>query len=164
MLRFEPEVLPAGVRDLQSQLGERAFVIQRLRKFHGTPYQLSTAYVPESVGRQMRRNSLGSTSIITVLDRIGPKTVSSDHTMSAVAADDIASRALGYRSATAAAHARGIQRLQGPHPRRLRKSVTTRSPECARRARTRSGAKRAQPVAAASQRDRIRQTLISCEA
>jgi GntR family transcriptional regulator len=95
VLRFEPEVLPAGVRDLQSQLGERAFVIQRLRKFHGIPYQLSTAYVPESVGRQMRRNSLGKTSIISVLDRIGPKTVSSDHTMSAVAADDIASRALG---------------------------------------------------------------------
>jgi GntR family transcriptional regulator len=95
VLRFEPEVLPAGVRELQSRLGERAFVIQRLRKFHGTPYQLSTVYVPESVGRQMRRNSLGSTSIITVLDRIGPKTVSSDHTMSAVAADDIASSALG---------------------------------------------------------------------
>jgi GntR family transcriptional regulator len=95
VLRFEPEVLPAGARAPHSQLGERAFVIQRVRKFHGTPYQLSTAYVPESVGRQMRRNSLGSTSIITALDRIGPKTVSSDHTMSAVAADDIASRALG---------------------------------------------------------------------
>jgi GntR family transcriptional regulator len=94
VLRFEPEVLPAGARDLHSQLGERAFVIQRVRKFHGTPYQLSTAYVPESVGRQMRRNSLGSTSIITALDRIGPKTVSSNHTMSAVAADDVASRAL----------------------------------------------------------------------
>lgn len=95
VLRFEPEVLPAGVRDLQSRLGERAFVIQRLRKLHGTPYQLSTAYVPESVGRQMRRNSLGSRSIITVLDRMGPKTVSADQTFSAVAADDIASRALG---------------------------------------------------------------------
>lgn len=95
VLRFEPETLSAGARDLQSQLGERAFVIQRLRKFQGTPYQLSTAYVPESVGRQMRRSSLGSTSIITALDRIGPKTVSADHTMSAVAADDIASRALG---------------------------------------------------------------------
>ena len=95
VLRFGPETHSAGGRDLQSQLGERAFVIQRLRKFQGTPYQLSTAYVPESIGRQMRRGSLGSTSIITALDRIGPKTVSADHTMSAVAADDIASRALG---------------------------------------------------------------------
>ena len=95
VLRFEPEALPAGARDLQSHLGEHAFVIQSLHKYHGTPYQISTAYVPESVGRQMRRNSLGSTSIITVLDRMGQKTVSSEHTMSAVAADDIASRALG---------------------------------------------------------------------
>jgi GntR family transcriptional regulator len=95
VLRFEPEALPAGARNLQSHLGEHAFVIQRLHKYHGTPYQLSTAYVPESVGRQIRRNSLGSTSIITVLDRMGQKTVSSEHTMSAVAADDIASRALG---------------------------------------------------------------------
>jgi GntR family transcriptional regulator len=94
VLRFAPEAMPAGARELQSQLGERAFVIQRLRKYQGTPYQLSTAYVPESVGRQMSRNSLGRTSIITALDRIGPKTVSAEHTMSAVAADDVASREL----------------------------------------------------------------------
>jgi GntR family transcriptional regulator len=95
VLKFEPEDVPAGARDVQSQLGERPFVIQRLHKHQGTPYQLSTAYIPESVGRQMRRSSLGgSTSIITALDKIGPKTVSAEHTMSAAAADDIASRAL----------------------------------------------------------------------
>ena len=94
LLRFELETSPAGARDLQSQLGEPAFVIQRLRKYQGKPYQLSTAYVPESVGRQMRRNSFGSTSLITVLDRLGPKTVSAEHTMSAVAADDLAARKL----------------------------------------------------------------------
>ncbi len=94
VLRFEPEASPAGARDLHSQLGERAFVIQKLRKYQGTPYQLTTAYIPESIGRQIRRSWLGSTSIIVALDRIGPKTVSAEHTMSAVAADDIASRAL----------------------------------------------------------------------
>jgi GntR family transcriptional regulator len=94
LLRFEPETQPPGARDLQSQLGERPFVIQRLHKYLSTPYQLSTAYVPESVGRQMRRSSLGSTSIITALDKVGPKTVSVEHTMSAAAADDIASRVL----------------------------------------------------------------------
>ena len=84
VLKFEPEDVPAGARDVQSQLGERPFVIQRLHKHQGTPYQLSTAYIPESVGRQMRRSSLGgSTSIITALDKIGPKTVSAEHTMSA---------------------------------------------------------------------------------
>ncbi len=94
LLRFGPETHPVGARDLQAQLGEHAFVIQRLRKYQRKPYQLSTAYVPESVGRRLRRNSLGATSIITLLDRIGPKTVSAEHTMSAVAADDVASRAL----------------------------------------------------------------------
>ena len=94
VLRFEPEDSPGGARDLQSQLGERPFVIQRLHKYQGTPYQLSTTYVPESVGRRMRRSSLASTSIITAIDKVGPKIVSAEHTMSAVAADDIASRAL----------------------------------------------------------------------
>jgi GntR family transcriptional regulator len=94
LLRFEPETLQNGARDLQSQLGEPAFVIQRLRKYHGTPYQLSTAYVPQSIGRQIRRRSLGNTSIITMLDRFGQKTVSAEHKMTAVPADDLASRAL----------------------------------------------------------------------
>lgn len=94
VLRFEPEGNLAGPRDLQAQLRERAFVIRRLHKYQGTPYHLSTAYVPESVGRLIRRNAFDSMSIITVLDRVGPKTVSAQHTMSAVSADEVASRAL----------------------------------------------------------------------
>ncbi len=94
VLRFEPETVPEGGRGPQSRLGERAFVIQRLRKYHGTPYHLSTAYIPESVGRQLRRNALRQMSIITVLDRIGTKTVAAEHTMSAVAADSTAARKL----------------------------------------------------------------------
>src|SRR5262249_38504311 len=39
VLRFEPgDLLPPGSRGVQSQLGERPFVIQRLHKFQGTPY------------------------------------------------------------------------------------------------------------------------------
>lgn len=94
VLRFEPESVRAGARDPQSRLGPRAFVIQRIRKFRGTPYQLSTAYVPESIGRQIRRNALTRTSIVTVLDRVGPKTMATEHSVSAVPADSTAAREL----------------------------------------------------------------------
>ena len=94
VLRFEKDALPAGTYDLQSMLGDRAFVIQRLRKYRGNPYQLSTAYVPESIGRLIRRNASSRKSIITVLERMGPKTAKAQHTMSAVAAGSIAAREL----------------------------------------------------------------------
>ncbi len=100
VLKFEPDATPAGARDLQSKLGDRAFIIQRLRRYQGNPYQLSTAYVPEAVGRLIRRNAAARASIITVLDRIGAKTAKAQHTMSAVAADRVAARELAVSLGT----------------------------------------------------------------
>ena len=93
-LKVKTDVVPAILRDVQAQLGERPLVLERVRKHQGTPYQLSTTYVPESVRRHIRGNKLRQTSIVTLLDQIGLKTVKADHTMSAVAADASAARQL----------------------------------------------------------------------
>jgi GntR family transcriptional regulator len=124
LLRFEPGATAAGALDLQSQLGERAFVIQRLRKHQGKPYQLSTSYVPESVARRLRRNSLGAASIVTLLDRVGAKTVSAEHTMSAVAADDMASRALQVSLGAPLLRVRAVLRDAKGHIRAIYESLS----------------------------------------
>jgi GntR family transcriptional regulator len=100
LLRFELDTVPAAMRALQPEVGSRALVIQRLRSFQGASYQLTTAYVPESIGRRIRKSSLGHASLVTVLDQIGPRTVTTEHTTSAVAADAIAARRLGISLGT----------------------------------------------------------------
>jgi GntR family transcriptional regulator len=100
VLRFKPDALPEVVRDLQAQTGEPARVIQRLRKSNGVPYQLSTTYIPESKAKLIRAQELTRGSILTALDRIGPKAVQAEHTMSAIAADATAARELAVSLGT----------------------------------------------------------------
>jgi GntR family transcriptional regulator len=95
ILRFETVDVPAVMQALQPQVGARALVIQRVRRYRGLPYQLSTAYVPESVARLIIRKSLlGQASLLTILARIGSTTVTTDHRMNAIAADAVAARSL----------------------------------------------------------------------
>ena len=94
VLRFEKNAISTGRHDLQSMLGDGAFVIQRLRKYQGNAYQLSTCYVPASIGRLIRRTASTGRSIIAALAAIGPRTAKAQHSMSAVAADSIAAREL----------------------------------------------------------------------
>jgi GntR family transcriptional regulator len=69
-------------------------VIQRVHRFHGTPYAVTTAYVPERIGRKIRRTALERASLLTVLDQQGPRTSKTEYTTSAVAADAIATKRL----------------------------------------------------------------------
>jgi GntR family transcriptional regulator len=94
LVRFKSGLAPAVARELELQLGENAQVIQRLRKHNGIPYQLSTTYVPESVARSIRQDKLRRESVLTVLDRMGPRTVKAEHSMTAIAADATAAREL----------------------------------------------------------------------
>jgi GntR family transcriptional regulator len=95
ILRFETVDVPAAMQALQPQVGARALVIQRVRRYRGAPYQLSTAYVPESVARLVIRKSLlGQASLLTILAQIGSPTVTTDHRMNAIAADAVAARSL----------------------------------------------------------------------
>jgi GntR family transcriptional regulator len=94
MLRFELGAVPTSLRELQPELGARALIIQRVHRFHGAPYALTTAYVPERIGRKIRRNTLERASLLTALDHVGPRTSKTEYTTSAIAADAVAARRL----------------------------------------------------------------------
>jgi GntR family transcriptional regulator len=87
-------VVPASLRDLQPQLGQKSLIIQRVHRVHGAPYALTTSYVPESLGRKIRKSTLSRGSLLTVIDQLGPRTTRTEYTASAVAADAIAARRL----------------------------------------------------------------------
>jgi GntR family transcriptional regulator len=93
-LRFELGPVPTSLRELQPQLGTQAMVIQRVHRAHGAPYALTTAYVPEDLGRKIKKSSLDRVSLVTVLDQLGPRSTKTEYTTSAVAADAIAARRL----------------------------------------------------------------------
>ncbi len=94
ILRFEMGPVPASLRELQPQLGTRALIIQRVHRFQGTPYALTTAYLPENLGRKVRKSALNRASLITIIDQIGPRTSRTEYTTSAVAADAPAAKRL----------------------------------------------------------------------
>jgi GntR family transcriptional regulator len=94
VVRFELGSVPASLRELGPQLGPRTLIIQRVHRFHGAPYALTTAYVPEHFGRKIRKGALERASLLTVLDHIGPRTSKNEYTTSAIAADEIVARRL----------------------------------------------------------------------
>jgi GntR family transcriptional regulator len=94
ILRFEKGAVPASLRELQPQLGTEALIIQRLHRSHSEPYGLTTAYVPERIGRKIRKSALKSASLVAVLDHLGSRITRTDHTTSAVAADAVAAKRL----------------------------------------------------------------------
>ena len=94
ILKFEFGLVPASLRELQPQLGQRALIIQRVHRFHGSPYALTTSYVPERIGRKINRKALERSSLLTVLDHLGPRTSKTEYTTSAVAANALATKRL----------------------------------------------------------------------
>jgi GntR family transcriptional regulator len=108
ILRFELGAVPTALRELQPQVGARAVIIQRLHRFQGTPYALTTAYVPEPMGRRIRRTALTKASLLTVVDQIGPRTTTTGFTTSAVAADAIAARRLDVSLGTPLLRTRAV--------------------------------------------------------
>jgi GntR family transcriptional regulator len=94
ILRFELGAVPPSLRELQPHLGARALIVQRLHRSHGTPYALTTAYIPERLGQKIRKDSLSRSSLLTVLDQFAPRTTKTEYTTSAVAADAIAAKRL----------------------------------------------------------------------
>lgn len=94
ILRFEMGAVPPSLRELQPNLGMQALIIQRLHRSHGAPYALTTAYVPERIGRKIRKSALNNASLVAVLDQLGPRITKTDYTTSAVAADAVAAKRL----------------------------------------------------------------------
>lgn len=94
ILRCEMGPVPASLRELHAQLGSHALIIQRIHRHNGTPYSLTTAYVPEEIGKRIHRQMLDRSSLLQVLDQLGPKIVTTDYTTGAIAADAVAAKRL----------------------------------------------------------------------
>jgi GntR family transcriptional regulator len=108
VLKLELGAVPAALRELQPQLGARTLIIQRIHRFHGTPYALATAYVPERFGRKIRKGALERASLLTLLDRMGPRSSKNEYTTSAIAADEIAARRLDVMLGTPLLRTRAV--------------------------------------------------------
>ena len=78
-LRFEMGRVPTSLRELQPQLGERALIIQRVHRAHGAPYALTTSYVPEQIGRKIKKSALDRASLVNVVDQVGPRSAKTEY-------------------------------------------------------------------------------------
>jgi len=108
MLRFEMGAVPASVRELQPRLEAQALIIQRIHRAHGAPYALTTAYVPERIGRKIKKSSLNRTHLVTVIDQLGARSTKTEYTTSAVAADAIAAKRLDVSLGTPLLRTRAV--------------------------------------------------------
>ncbi len=93
-LRFDPVPVPAALRALAADIGATAYLLQRLRRGQTDPVLLTSTYLPEPIGRRLRRPIPSRPSVITMLDRLGLPTVGVRCSMSVAPADAGAARAL----------------------------------------------------------------------
>ena len=92
--RSGPAPVPAALRALAAEIGATAYVLERLRSSQGEPLSLTTAYLPEPIGRRLRRRFPARASLMTMLHRLGPPTRNVSLSVGATAADPDAARAL----------------------------------------------------------------------
>lgn len=93
-LRFGPVPVPAALRALAAEIGATAYLLQRLRRGQNDPVSLTSTYLPEPIGRRLRRPIPSRPSVITMLDRLGVPTAGVRCSMSVAAADAGAAHAL----------------------------------------------------------------------
>jgi GntR family transcriptional regulator len=108
ILRFEVGTLPASLRELQPRLGAEALIIQCVHRLNGDLYALTTAYVPEQLGRKISKNAINRASLITVLDQSGAQASRTEYTTSAVAADATAAKRLDVALGTPLLRTRAV--------------------------------------------------------
>lgn len=94
-LRFAPAPVPAALRAIAAEgIGATGYLLERLRCSQGEPISLTAAYLPEIVGRQLRRWVPSRASVMTIVDRLGSPTAAVSCAVAAIPADIDAARAL----------------------------------------------------------------------
>lgn len=94
ILRFNPAPVPAPLRALAADLGPTAYLLERLRCRQGEPLSLTSTYLPQAIGQTLRKPIPGRTSVMMMLDRLGPPTTMVSCSVGAIPADAAASRVL----------------------------------------------------------------------
>jgi GntR family transcriptional regulator len=93
-LRFDAVPVPAALRAMAAEIGATAYLLQRLRYGLGEPISLTSTYLPEAIGRRLRRPIPRRASVMTMLDRLGLPTAAFRCSMGVAPADVDAARAL----------------------------------------------------------------------
>ncbi len=86
-LRFDPAPVPAAVAAMAAGIGSTAYLLERLHCSAGEPLSLTAAWLPEPIGRRLRRPAPGRACLMTMLDRLGPPTAAVECSLGAIAAD-----------------------------------------------------------------------------
>lgn len=93
-LRFTPAPVPAALRGIAAEIGATAYLLERLRCSQGEPLSLTATYLPEPVGRRLRRRIPSRASVMTIVDGLGPPIAAVSCSVAAIPADADAARAL----------------------------------------------------------------------
>jgi GntR family transcriptional regulator len=94
ILRFDLAPAPAALRAIAAGIGPTAYLLERLRFVRGEPLSLTSAYLPEAIGQQIRRPIPSRMSVMTMLDRLGPPMTAVSCSVGAIPADAVAARVL----------------------------------------------------------------------
>jgi GntR family transcriptional regulator len=78
------------------EFGPQVLTIRRVRYVDHEPVALVTAYVPEEPGKQLTARRLGSDTVVAALDKLGFHSTTNEQEMTAVAADPITAKHLGF--------------------------------------------------------------------
>ncbi|HVC31685.1 MAG TPA: GntR family transcriptional regulator [Steroidobacteraceae bacterium] len=93
-LRFDPAPVPAALTAIAAEIGSTAYLLERLRCSQGEPLSLDSAYLPEPIGRRIRRRTASRASVMTMVNSLGPLTAAVRCSVGTVAADAEAARVL----------------------------------------------------------------------
>lgn len=93
-LRSDAAPVPAALRAMAAGLGSTAYLLQRLRRSHGEPLSLTTAYLPEPMGHGLRQRNRSGKSVMAMLQHLGQSTAAVRYSVGAIPADADAARAL----------------------------------------------------------------------
>ena len=78
------------------EFGPQVLTIRRVRYVDHEPVALVTTYVPEELGKQLTARRLGSDTVVAALDKLGFHSTTNEQEMTAVAADPITAKHLGF--------------------------------------------------------------------
>ena len=96
LLEFKTSPIPDFLHREWPEFGSHVLTIRRVRYVDREPVALVTSYLPEPIGRQLTAHRLGSDTVIAALEKLGLHASSCEQEMSAVAADPVTAKHLGF--------------------------------------------------------------------
>ena len=94
LLHFGMETTPPFLPLGENEFGDRTLKVIRVRKISGRPFAYMVSYLPERLGRTIRKRKLGNQPLLLILEKAGVRPMTADETLTATSASDAIARAL----------------------------------------------------------------------